>query len=105
MNYRLSGKVDNIVKLIKGVRILNGLGLKETKDIADKLRYDGIPIELRGVAYDAEAMSLIYDSGVNVLEIDTLQEVREKLDDAAIICIKNGEYGFATELLDLLKRV
>lgn len=105
MNYKISGKIDNIVKLIKGIRGLTGLGLKEAKSLADDLRHDNKPIELRGVKFDIESLNCIHESGVDILELGSFEEVRGKLDEAAILCIKNGKYDFASEILDLLKRV
>jgi len=112
------------VNLIKNVRIVTGLGLKEAKDMVERIHKGGYNIAV--VSYGVYEFETPFDHhealtqlerfgvGVNVIDLDLAKDavapsqviassVGDHLAEAAIIAIRNRHFAQAISILQLIE--
>lgn len=100
-------KYDNHVSQIKALRGVTGLGLKETKDITDKLRDGEGPIEVEFANKDAtlaqfsDFRMFFNTQEVKQVEVKPSFNFRNEVRKLAIKAIKADDLSAAKELLSL----
>lgn len=100
----------NLVAVIKSVRVLTGLGLKEAKDIVDNMRNTGEAMTIRVLpSYDRREYNALKSLCV-IFRVDDEAEIvlpkrsemTDKLQEALELAVKLREYNKARQLIDML---
>jgi len=99
--------MDRKIHVIKAIRALSGLGLKEAKQIADDLQKGETGSFYSNDNHDAnrEHFETFKEQGVVIIQKTTTNEYVRDARNLAIRAIRNGDYSIAQDVLDLLKKI
>ncbi len=97
--------MDRKIHVIKAIRALSGLGLKDAKEIVDGLQVGATGSFHIDDNHDAnrEHLEVFKDQGIVIIQKTTANEYVRDARNLAIRAIRSGDYSVAEDVLNLLK--